>query len=110
MASDRRDDDQGPAGWGEEPANPTDRAKGGTKRSLLTDGRGVPLGVAIPGADTHDKGLVWRTLASVPIEHPAGRPEPEVKENLCMDKGSDSDDVREIVGWWGDTAQSLSGM
>jgi hypothetical protein len=27
--------------------NPTDRSESGTKRSLLTDGRGVPLGVAV---------------------------------------------------------------
>ena len=35
--------------------NPTDRAKSGTKRSLLTDGAGVRLGVAVDRANTHDK-------------------------------------------------------
>ena len=30
--------------------NPTDRAKSGTKRSLLTDGHGIPLGLATAGA------------------------------------------------------------
>ena len=30
--------------------NPTDRGKRGVKRSLLTDGRGIPLGVVIDGA------------------------------------------------------------
>jgi putative transposase len=84
--------------------NPTDRAKSGTKRSLLTDGRGVPLGVAVSGANTHDKWLVWRTLASVPILRPAEQPASEIKENLCMDKGYDYPDVREIVQWWGYTA------
>lgn len=84
--------------------NPTDRAKSGTKRSLLTDGRGVPLGMAVSGANTHDKWLVWRTLASVPILRPAEQPASAIKENLCMDKGYDYPDVREIVQWWGSTA------
>ena len=30
--------------------NPTDRAKMGTKRSMLTDGAGIPLAVAVEGA------------------------------------------------------------
>ena len=35
--------------------NPTDRAKRGTKRSLLTDGAGIPLAVAGDGAHRPDK-------------------------------------------------------
>ena len=35
--------------------NPTDRGKLGVKRSVLTDARGVPLGVAIDGANAHDQ-------------------------------------------------------
>lgn len=31
--------------------NPTDRAKSGTKRSLLVDGKGVPLSVSVDGAN-----------------------------------------------------------
>jgi len=31
-------------------ANPTDRGKKGTKRSLLTDGKGIPLSVIVDGA------------------------------------------------------------
>ena len=33
--------------------NPTDRGKLGVKRSVLTDARGVPLAVAIAGANAH---------------------------------------------------------
>jgi len=29
-------------------ANPTDRAKSGTKRSMVVDGKGVPLGIELP--------------------------------------------------------------
>jgi len=35
--------------------NPTDRGKSGTKRSLLTDGNGIPLSVTVDGANRHDK-------------------------------------------------------
>jgi len=34
--------------------NPTDRGKSGTKRSLLTEGHGMPIGVAAEGANRHD--------------------------------------------------------
>jgi len=30
--------------------NPTDRGKIGTKRSVLTDGSGMPIGLAVDGA------------------------------------------------------------
>jgi putative transposase len=39
-------------------ANPTDRSKKGTKRSLLTDARGIPISVITDGANRHDKMLV----------------------------------------------------
>lgn len=60
--------------------------------------------MAVSGANTHDKWLVWRTLASVPILRPAEQPASAIEENLCMDKGYDYPDVREIVQWWGYTA------
>src|ERR687886_724997 len=42
--------------------NPTDRGKRGVKRSLLTDGHGVPIGVAVDGANRHDMKLVREIL------------------------------------------------
>ena len=42
--------------------NPTDRSKSGTKRSILVEGRGIPLAVAIDGANRHDMKLVGPTL------------------------------------------------
>jgi hypothetical protein len=47
-----------PLGGGKTGPNPTDRAKSGTKHSLLTDGDGVPLALAVAGTNTHDKRLV----------------------------------------------------
>ncbi len=53
--------------------NPTDRGKLGVKRSVLTDARGVPLGVAIDGANAHDQRLLRDTLRSIPIQRPGRR-------------------------------------
>src|ERR1700716_357920 len=43
-------------------ANPTDRGKEGTKRSLLTDGAGIPLAIVAAGANRHDMRLLAATL------------------------------------------------
>jgi putative transposase len=82
--------------------NPTDRGKLGTKRSVLTDGHGIPLAVAVDGANRHDMKLVDATLAAMMIK----RPEPTVTwpQHLCLDKGYDYDDVRDTLDTWGDTA------
>jgi putative transposase len=74
--------------------NPTDRGKLGVKRSVLTDARGVAIGVAIDGANRHDCKLVEATLQSIPIP----RPPPDAgPQNICLDKGYDYPFVRELV-------------
>jgi putative transposase len=82
--------------------NPTDRAKRGTKRSLLTEARGIPIGLAVAGANRHDMKLVEATLASIPIERP--RPTPIQLQHLCLDKGYDYAAVRDTVAAYGYTA------
>ena len=72
--------------------NPTDRGKSGTKRSLLTDGRGEPLGVNVAGANVNDHLLLPQTLDSIPIPRPA--PTPQEPQNLALDKGYDYDKAR----------------
>ncbi len=47
--------------------NPTDRAK----KSLLTDGRGAPLGLSVAGANVPDFKLMRSTLQSMPVERPS---------------------------------------
>jgi len=42
--------------------NPTDRAKKGVKRSLLTEASGVPIGLAIDGANRHDSKMAEATI------------------------------------------------
>jgi len=71
--------------------NPTDRAKRGVKRSLLTDGRGVPLAAVIAGANVHDSKLVCSTMDSIVLRGPRG---PRRPRNVCLDKGYDFPIVR----------------
>lgn len=42
--------------------SPVDRGKQGTKRSLMTDGKGIPLGCIIAPANRHDSPLLRPTL------------------------------------------------
>ena len=78
-------------------ANPTDRAKCGTKRQLLTEGAGIPLAVAIDGANRHDMKMVEVTLTNVQ----AFPCDPDEEQNLCLDKGFDYPEVRELVRDYG---------
>jgi putative transposase len=84
-----------PLGGGATGPNPTDRAKSGTKRSLQTDGAGIPVGVVIDGANRHDKKLVSATIESIPVERP--RSTRRKKQGMCMDKGYDYEDTREML-------------
>jgi putative transposase len=47
--------------------NPTDRGKLGTKRSVVTDARGVPVGFAVDGANVPDYKLLEETLDALPV-------------------------------------------
>ena len=38
--------------------NPTDRAKSGVKRHILTDGRGMPIAALISGANVLDAAMI----------------------------------------------------
>ncbi len=62
------------------------------KRSALTDGRGVPLGIAIAGANVHDRKLVRDAFESVPVRRP--RPTPHRRQHLRADKGDDAKAIR----------------
>jgi len=67
--------------------NPTDRAKPGTKKSVIVDQHGGPLGVAIAGANVHDTKLLEQTIEAVVVD----RPDPDkVAQHLCLDKAYDN--------------------
>lgn len=75
--------------------NPTDRAKGGTKRHVLTETQGLPIGLVVTGANRHDKTQVknvWETMPFLPpfpdFEHP---------QHFCADKGYDFRDIHLFV-------------
>ena len=46
--------------------NPTDRAKQGAKWSLLTEGHGVPIGMAVDGANRNDLKMTKETSKAFP--------------------------------------------
>ena len=81
--------------------NPTDRGKRGVKRSVLTDGRGVPLGAAIDGANRNDHKLMRPTLKAIPVKRP--RPTRQRPQHLCLDKGFDYDEPRALAAEFGFT-------
>jgi transposase len=65
--------------------SPVDRAKAGTNRRVLSDGRGAPLAVVAAGANVPDKALALETVDSTAIE----RPEKKVYRvhHLSLDAG-----------------------
>ena len=57
----------------------------GTKRSVLTDEKGLPLAVVLSGANTHEVKLLEETLDRIVVL----RPETDEKhpQKLCLDAG-----------------------
>jgi putative transposase len=72
------------------------------KRSLLTEGHGVPIGLVIEGANHHDMKLVRPTIESIIVERPeSSEAHPQ---GMCLDKGYDYEEVRAILSEFGFTA------
>ncbi|MBU8897881.1 IS5 family transposase [Corallococcus sp. M34] len=90
-----------PLGGGKTGPNPTDRARRGTERSLLTDSRGVPLGLVVAGANTNDFKLARSTLESIPVRRPL--PSRGRRQTLCVDLGYAFRPVREMALEYGFT-------
>jgi putative transposase len=62
----------------------------------------VPIGLAGDGANRHDMKLVRATIESLGAERPEATAEQE--QGMCLDKGYDYDEVREIGAEFGVTA------
>lgn len=79
--------------------NPTDRGKLGTKRSVLTEGSGLPIAVVVDGANRNDFKLARATLEEAPVPIP----DEETVETvgLCLDKGYDYQEVRDLLDEFG---------
>ena len=69
---------------------------------MLTDGRGVPIAVAIAGANAHDQTLVRETLNHLRVRRP--RPSRRRRQHLCADKGYDAKAIRRSIDRCGYTA------
>ena len=95
-----------PLGGGKTGPNPTHRGKRGVKRSLLTDAQGIPVGLAVDGANRHDMKLVRATVDRLPAPRPV--PCPAHPQGLCRDKGYDFAEVRRTLDEFGFTAHIRS--
>jgi putative transposase len=94
--------DPSPA-WGAKVGkHPTARGKIGTTRSLLTDGSGVPIGLAVAGANRNDCTLTRETIESLAVEQP--NPPAEALHGMCLDQGYDYEEVRSLLAEFGFTA------
>ena len=62
----------------------------------------MPIGLAVAGANRNDFKMVHETIASMLV----ARPEPtlEQPQGMCLDKGYDYDEVRELLSEFGFTA------
>lgn len=76
--------------------SPVDRGKQGTKRSLLVDGHGIPLGTVVAGANRHDSPLLRPTLEK--LNRFEELPE---KITVHLDAGYDSKATRELLDEFG---------
>ena len=76
--------------------NPVDRGKNGSKLHILTEAGGLPLAVAVSGANTHDMNALKPLVHAIPdVRSPRG-PRRSRPAKLHADKGYDYDELR---GW-----------
>ncbi|MGI8866552.1 MAG: IS5 family transposase [Rubrobacteraceae bacterium] len=81
-----------PCGGEKAGKSPVDRGKQGLKRSMMVDGKGIPLGVVAAGANRHDSPLLAPTLDA--LRTLGGLPEPV---SVHLDRGYDSFVTRRLL-------------
>lgn len=69
---------------------------------MLTDAAGIPVSVAVEGANRHDMKMARETFENIQAERP--KPTKKKPQGMCLDKGYDYDDIRELVKEFGFTA------
>ena len=67
----------------------------------MCEAAGVPVGLAVAGANRHDMKLVRETIRSIPIRRP--RPTRKRPQGMCLDKGYDYKEVRLLLKRFGFT-------
>jgi len=73
---------------------------------VLTEGKGIPVGLAVDGANRHDMKMSRGTLESIPLERP--KPTKRKPQGLCLDKGYDYNEVRDLAREFGFTSHIRS--
>ena len=92
-----------PCGGEKAGPSPVDRRKGGLKRSVASDGYGIPLGLASAGAHRHDSPLLAPTLAAA-----LAQAAPMTGGTVHLDAAYDSAPTRDLLtglGLGGDIAR-----
>ncbi len=75
--------------------NPTDRAKLGSKRHLVCDGRGVPLAIRLTGANRNDSEQALALVDAIPpLQGERGRPRHH-PDFVLGDRGYDAEAIRQ---------------
>jgi hypothetical protein len=83
-----------PCGGDRAGPSPVDRRKGGLKRSVASDGAGIPLGIASAPGNRHDSPLLRPTLDAATRQLGSTLPQ----ERSChLDRGYDSTVTRELL-------------
>jgi putative transposase len=62
-------------------------AKKGTKRSLLVDAEGGPLGIVVAAANVHDTKWLSETIEAIVVERPT---QTEHEQHSCLETGYDN--------------------
>lgn len=62
---------------------------------MLVEAEGLPIGLAVEGANCPDGKLTEETLQSIPVARPAATP--EEPQGLCVDKAYVGDEVADLA-------------
>ena len=62
----------------------------------------MPIGLAVEGANRNDFKMMKATLESIPVKRP--RPTRNRPQGMCLDKGYDYDEARDLADEFGYTA------
>jgi transposase len=61
----------------------------------LVEANGIPISVAVDGANRNDFKMARPTIQSIVVERP--EPSRDTPQGMCLDKGYDYDEVRELL-------------
>lgn len=62
---------------------------------MLAEATGLPIGLAVDGANRNDFKLARATIENIPILRP--KPTARDPQGVCLDKGYDYDEVRDLL-------------